>query len=346
MLDSILNVLLELYFGLREVLPLEVAMTFGLVLFAVSWVRPRRIVSLPESGIRRGILIWSGLGGSLLIVAVATVASAFAAAGAGSDVSGYDGWWRRPAPLAAAVLVVAVVGMVLRRVPVAPPGERAVSPRRAWNALAPGALLWTAGLAAALTAVTTLWQISIAVSAPPAGPFFGDVAQYTTLPIYSHFNGTFGYLAGAGWPNHLATLIVLALAGGVLIWVLQADANRPEALPRPTLRSNRELTARLLALIVSAGLIATLGAVWMHVGSTSTMMVGLDERWVSDNVSSPRILIQGGFSALSEPMNLTGYLLQGAGVALALRLAVDTLRASRSRVGAAAAREEAAVVTP
>lgn len=335
MLDSILNSFLGLYFGIKDVLPLEVAITFGLALFAASWVRPRRIVSLPGLGIRRALLVWCGIGGSLLIVVVATVTSALATAGGGSDASGFDGWWRRPAPLAAAVLVVAVAGMFLRRVPLVPAGERVVTPRRAWNAFAPRTWLWAAGLTATLTAITAIWQISIAVSAPPAGPFFGDVAQYTTLPIYSHFNGTFGYLAGAGWPNHLATLVVLVLAGGVLIWVLQADANRPEALPRPMLKSSRELTARMLTLIVSAGVIATLGAVWMHVGSTSTIMVGLDERWVSESVSYPRILIEGGFSALSEPMNLSGYVLQGGGVALALRILVDTLRAMRVHVALA-----------
>lgn len=343
MLDSILNFSLGLYFGVRELLPLEVAITFGLALFAVSWVLPRRIVALPGSGSRRRVVLWCGVGGSLLVVAVATATSALAAAGGGSDLSGFDGWWRRPAPIVAAIVVIVAAGMALRRAPLAAAGSRGIAPRRSWNAFAPRPWLWAAGVSAALIAVTALWQTLIAVSAPPEGPFFGDVARYTTLPIYSHFNGTFGYLAGAGWPNHLATLVVLVAASAVLVWVLAADANRPEASPGPTLKANREATARLLMLVMCAGLVASLGAVWMHVGSTSTMMVGLDERWVSESVSYPRILIEGGFSALSEPMNLTGYVLQGAGVALALRIAVDTLRAARPRTTATAAGVASAV---
>ncbi|MBF4551827.1 MULTISPECIES: hypothetical protein [unclassified Pseudoclavibacter] len=337
MIDPILNFIRSLSSGVREFLPLEVAITFGLVLFAVSWVRPRRIVALPDSGFRRTVLLWCGVGGCLLIVAVATLTSALATAGGGSDVSGFDGWWRRPAPLVAAIVVVAVAGLALRSVPLTAPGSRALAPRRRWNAFAPGLWLWVVRFSAVLIAVTALWQILIAVSAPPEGPFFGDVARYTTLPIYSHFNGSFGYLAGAGWPNHLATLATLLAAAGVLVWVLKADANRPEALPAATLKTHRDATARVLTLIVLAGLVTTLGAVWMHVGSTSTMTVGLDERWVSAEVSYPQLYIEGGFSALSYPMNVTGYLLQGVGVALALRLAVDTVRAAAARPAAAAA---------
>ena len=66
----------------------------------------------------------------------------------------------------------------------------------------------------------------------------------------------------------------------------------------------------------------------MHTGFAGTSMVGLDVQSVSGNHPDTRILINGGYSAIARPMNLAGYLLQGTGVAVALRIAIDTVRAA------------------
>ena len=66
----------------------------------------------------------------------------------------------------------------------------------------------------------------------------------------------------------------------------------------------------------------------MHTGSSGQALVGLDEQWVSDNQSYPRILVAGGYDAIARPMNLLGYALQAGGVAFLLRLSVDTARAA------------------
>jgi hypothetical protein len=333
MLTPLFTWLLEV----KQLLPLEVALTFGLGLFALSWVRPRRIVSLPERGFRRSVLVWAGVAGAFAIVATATVTSALNVGV--YDASGYDGWWRRPAPLVMAILVVLAAALAMRRVPVPAPGERAISPQRSWSTFAPRVLLWIAATVGSLTLLTAIWQIASATTAPEDGQFFGHVPDYSPLPIYTDFNNGFGYVSGAGWPNHLASVIVLILAGLTLVVVFRADANRP-ILARstaPSVRPDRESTARLFTLLMLAGLTATLGAVWMHVGSAGTSLVGVDEYWVSEDVSNTRLFIDGGYSAIARPMNLVGYVLQGAGVALALRLAVDTARsalASRKRAEA------------
>jgi hypothetical protein len=314
-------------FALKDFLPLENALTFGLLLFLASWVRPRRVVLLPPGGYRRTTLLWAGTAGSLLVVAVATWVSAYVVPVYGG--SGFDGWWRRPAPLVAATLVVAAAGLALRREPPPAPGERVISPRRAWHTFASRALLWVSGITATLVAVTALWQIAIATSAPENAQFLGHVPQYTTLPIYMSFNSGFGYVAGAGWPNHLATLIAIALALAVLFFVLRADVDRPlfARSSAPSERVERDSTAWLLALIFLAGLITTLGALWMHTGSAGSSAIGLAMQGGSEN-DPDRILIRGSYSAIARPMNLTGYLLQGIGVAFALRIAVDTMRAA------------------
>lgn len=314
--------------ALQDLLPLEVALTFGLVLFGLSWVRPRRIVSLPQAGRRAEILAWAGVAGSLVVVLVATVVSALVVST--YDSSGFDGWWRRPAPLFAATLVVAAAAVALRRVPHPAPGERSIVPRRPWCTFASRTLVWISGITAALLALTAAWQITIATTAPVDGPFFGHVPEYTNLPIYMSFNSGYGYLSGAGWPNHLATLVALLLAALVFITVLHVDANRP-VFARATaasVRSDRELTARMFTFILLGGLVTTLGAVWMHTGSAGQALVGLDEEWVSATQSYPRIFIAGGYDSIARPMNLLGYALQAGGVAFLLRLSVDTARAA------------------
>ena len=316
--------------AIQDLLPLEVAITFGLILFALSWIRPRRIVALPQAGRRTATLVWAGVAGSLLVVVVATAVSAIAVST--YDASGFDGWWRRPAPLFAATVVVATAAVALRRTPLPAPGERTIVPHRPWNAFASRTLLWASGIAATLLALTAMWQIAIARTAPTDGPFFGNVPNYTDLPIYMGFNSGYGYLSGAGWPNHLATLLALALAAAVFVAVLHADANRP-VFARATassVRSERELTARLFTFILLGGLITTLGAVWMHTGSSGQALVGLGEPWASADQSNSPIFVAGGYDAIARPMNLLGYALQAGGVAFLLRLAVDTARAAFS----------------
>ena len=322
--------------------PPEIALTLGVVLFALSWIRPRRIISLPREGARTKLLAWVGIAGSLLVVVVATVVSAVAVASYAHPTSGFDGWWRRPAPLFVAALVVAVAALALRRMPLPAPGERAIAPRRPWHTFVSSVLLWISGIAAALLAGTAVWQGAIGVSAPSDAQFLGNVPLPTDLPIFMTFNSGYGFVAGAGWPNYLPTLVVLAVAAVVFIVGLRADANRPlfARSSASSVRAERELTARVLTFLLLGGLITTLGAVWMHAGSIGQGNIALNEVRPSEgaDLAAEPVIVGSGYYAIARPMNLVGHLLQAAGVAFLLRLAVDTARALvASRRAAAAA---------
>lgn len=307
--------------------PLEVAITFGGVFFALSWIVPRRIVDLPQTRARRSTLAWGGILGSLVIVVVATVASAIAAHNPSVEPTGVAGWWGRPAPLLVAAVVVTVSALALRRDPLPEAASLTVAPRRSWRAFAPQRALWVLIVAIVALALTCAWQVVIATRAPQEGPFFGTTPNWVDLPVYMTFNRGYGYLAGVGWPNYLATVLVLALAAVVLYAVLDADSNRPVSARVATMsRVERERSARIITFIMLGGLLATLGAVWMHAGSIGQITVGFDEEWVSEDVSYPRVFVGSGYDAFARPLNVTGYLLQGIGVAFLLRLATDTIR--------------------
>ena len=308
--------------------PYEVAITFGIILFVVSFVYSRRIVSLPATGGRTSTLAWVGIAGSLVVAAAATAVSWIAVLAPVVDESGYAGWWRRPTPLLAAVLIVAIAMVLLRRGPLPAPGERALSPRRPWNTFASRRAIQVALVAAVLLLVTLVWQTAIATTAPEEGPFFGKTPVHSDLPVFMTFQFGYGYVGGVGWPNHYATFIAVALAAVVLVLALRADANRPipATASASSVRGEREKVARVLTLIMIGGLLTTLGMVWMHVGSIGTATVGFDEEWVSEQTSMTHFNVSTGYRDIADPINLGGYLLQAAGVALLLRVATDTVR--------------------
>lgn len=325
------------------VVPIEMALVVGTMLFALSWVRPRRIVPSLHDGPRREVLIGAGVAGSLVVVVVASLTSAVPVEIVGG--SAFDGWWRRPAPLVAATAVVAVAGLVLGRAPTPAPRERAIVPGRSWATFAPRPLAWVTGALAVIVASTAAWQIAIASSAPASGPFFGYVPDHTSLPVYRSFTPGYGYVAGAGWPNHLATLVAVLVAATVYVLVLRRDANRPVSsrLTVPSVAPERTAAAWTFSLLLLAGVLTTLGALWLHVGAYGSTLVGLGQNSSPDGGSTPLVFVAGEYSAIARPLKLAGYVLQGAGVALALRLAVDTVRSAYARRTTARRRVAAAV---
>ncbi|THG34518.1 hypothetical protein E6C70_09695 [Glaciibacter flavus] len=306
--------------------PLLAPAVFGLFFFVLSWMYPRRIVSLPDSGPRVSFLVRVGIAGSLVVAFIGCAVNATTPA----DMTGFEGWWRRPAALFTAALVVAVSAIILRFElrPTAAPAV--IAPRRPWNTFTSRPLVWVSGIIASLLALTAVWQTVIATTAPEDGQFLGNVPAYSPLPIYMMFNGQFGYIAGVGWPNNLATLAALGFAVLVLVMTLRADANRP--LPdrgfSTAARSAREMTARLFALLILGGLIVTLGAVWMHAGEIGQMKIAINDDYVSKD---HLVTFGGSYDMIAFPLNYGGRLVQGLGVALLLRIAVDTGRAAARR---------------
>ena len=303
--------------------PLLAPAVFGLFFFVLSWIYPRKIVSLPDAGLRATFLIRVGITGSLVVAFVGCAVNVTTPA----DMTGFEGWWRRPAALFAASVVVAVSASILRFEPRATAG---IAPRRPWNTFGSRPLVWVSGIIASMLALTAVWQTAIATTAPEDGQFLGNVPAYSPLPIYMMFNGQFGYIAGVGWPNNLATLATLAFAVLVLVVTLRADANRP--LPNhgfsTAARSAREMTARIFVLLILGGLIVTLGAAWMHAGEIGQMKIAIDDNYISKD---HLVTFGGSYDMIALPLNYGGRLVQGLGVALLLRIAADTARAAARR---------------
>ena len=316
---------------LKDLLPpVEIAITLGVVFFGLSWIRPGRIVSLPSSGRRSRELAGIGIGGSLTVLVVATATSWVATLDPTQQV--WRGWWLRPLPLLAAAGVIAVSWFVLRREPLPAPGERAISPRRRWWAFAPRTPLWLTAATAALLFLTAAWHSLIGVSLPDTGNHYGLGPEPTWWPAYMRAYDGVGYIWGAGWPNHLATLLAVLLAAATLAIALGGDANRP--LPaRSTaagVHEERTATARVLVLISLGGVLVALGAVWAHVGFVGEGVVGISQQIEGQRYTEP-VYVGTGYGDFATFMHLGGYLVQGIGAALLLRLAVDTWRAREAR---------------
>lgn len=313
-------------YHVKEMFPLEVALTLGMRFFALSWVRPRPIVSLPRSGRRASMLLWLGVAGAATVLAVATATSWLSYLHAFPDDSGFDGWWRRPTPLLTAAVVVLVAVPSLRAEPLPAPREGVVSPRRRWWAFASKPLLWSTAAAAFLLFTTSSWQTLIGVSAPHDANLYGSVPESTDLPVYMSMQGGMGYVSGAGWPNHIATLVALAVAVASLVLALGGDANRSlfARAAAADIREERVATARFLVFLVLGGLLLALGAVWAHIGFIGEITVGVHEAGASEDEI---IYVGTGYQDVARLTHKGGYVVQGIGAALLLRLTVDTLRA-------------------
>ena len=305
--------------------PLECSVVAGAILFLLTWTMQRRLVALGRDRRRRRVSFWLGVAGSSLIAAVSTAASWTAALRVNSDPTGVDGWLGRPAPLLTATLLLVIVSISLRSPRRAPSTSALLAPRRPWAEYAPRTALTLLAAALLLIAVVAFGHSVGATVAPADAELIGSHTANTGLPVFIPFNGNLGYLGGAGWPNHTATLAAAAAAAIAVVLALRADANRPlpPTVPAADARRERQGMARLFALVVLGGALATLGAVWMHVGSSGQGLIGIAE----DAAGTPEHFVQSSFQLVAAPMNYAGYLFQGSGVALLLRLAVDTLRA-------------------
>ncbi|SDH73863.1 hypothetical protein [Agrococcus jejuensis] len=299
----------------------------GIALAGISFVWRRPLVTLPEGARRRRLLVAMGVGGSLVVVATSVVANALTASIGPLDATGYSGWWMRPLALGAAGIVLAVAAAALATEHAPAPGERALLPRRSWLAFASGPALVAVLAVAALLAATIAWQIRIAVDAPEDGAFYGRTGVHVDLPVWMPFTTGQGYVAGVGWPNHLATGVALAAVLALLWALLRGDAARPVPASEPaaTTRSTRVATARVLTLVALGGVLATFGAVWAFVGFTGQIVVG-----VGDDLQ-PDVFLGTGYAMLARPMQAAGLAAQALAVAVLMRLAIDTTRAAVAR---------------
>ncbi|MHA3722957.1 hypothetical protein ACXR2T_03660 [Leucobacter sp. HY1910] len=324
-----MDVLYWLVWQLKEVFPVEMALTLGVVFFGLSWIRPRRIISFSPGTRRLSVLTATGVAGSLAVLAVASLANALAL----TDPlqTNWGGWWQRPLPLLAAACVIALAAIVMKRAPMPPMTQGAIVPRRHWWAFASPTLLWLAAACAVALLLTVTWHSAIGVSAPAGADRYGIGPLQKDLPVYMAAPDGVGYIWGAGWPHHLATMVVLLLAAAVSMRALASDANRPGfALGAAGGGSeDRRVTARLFTLVFLGGVLLTLGAVWAHIGFIGEFIVGIYPQ-VPGRGGQPIVNVGTGYGDFAFLMHKGGYVLQGVGAALLLRLAIDSIRARRA----------------
>lgn len=300
---------------------LDTPVLLGVLFFALSRFYRRPLVVLPVSSKRTGMLVVFGVAGSLLVVLVTLLATAVAAAGRW-DETGVAGWWIRPAPLAAAGLVVLIAWLAYSREPLPIAGERAIAPRPRWHAFAPQPALWVGAIAAGLLGATTVWQGLRGVPLPVEGRTDPNRDQ----PIWQAVNNGTGYFPGAGWPNHLATLLVLLISCAALVCALRQDANRP--IPKrgaaATARYERVSTGHMYTFVLLGGMLITLGLVWMHTGYLGGGLVVLGETPKHGGDIPREQIVTSDYAAIAQWLRQGGRVLQGIGAALLLRLAADT----------------------
>lgn len=335
-----MDTLIRLLHLAKELFPLEVALTLGTAFFALSWIRPRSTVRLPSRKQAALPLFLWGIISALLVLGIGTATSWIAA----SDPMhvDWDAWRQRPLPLFVTAALLLTVVLPLRLAGTPAPGLRAITPRRSWWEFAPKPLLRITAITVMLGLLTAGWQILIGVSVPSDGNRYGIGSIPTDLPAFGRFQDGLGYYWGAGWPNHLLTLIAFLLCALALPLALGAGANRPapvEALAADV-RESREAAARTMTLVALGGVLVTLGAVWAFVGFVGEIIVGVDGLAASPG---ELVTVGTGYRDLARPLHWAGYIVQGIGAALLMRLVVDLLRSfvSGRRTEARAASDSA-----
>ena len=318
-----------LLFSLRSLLgifPIEVAATLGLVFFGLSWIRRRPIVTLPTGRCLKSLVL-VGTGGALVVLVIASLTSWLPTLDPDTNAGG---WWQRAVPLFTVILVFVAATPRLMREPAITAGERTITPRRHWWSYAPAALLWATGVLVLLLLLTLVWQIAIGVPLPDGADRYGIGPSTHGAPVYMEIHQGFGYVWGAGWPNHLATLIALILSFLALVLTLNIDANqsvfaRTSAIE---LRQSQLATARILTTILLGGVLLALGAVWAFVGFNGDRAIGVG---IPEDDGTLTFNLGTGYQDFAGVMHWDGYVIQGLGAAVLLRLAVDVWREYRSK---------------
>lgn len=298
---------------------------FALLIFALSWLRPRPWVDLEGAGSRRTLLRRTVLSGSLLILLPAL--SAQIALTFSSTLWLEAGWWVRPLPLALTALAVAGIGLALTGTS-RPPGLAAdataervtpsIVPRRSWYTFAPRLALWLGTAAAALIAAACVWQ-----GLQPRHP--------GKLPELGGDQGTFHMGGGSaigpdwafGWFGNAPALASLALLLLLWYWVLAADANRPLGGAMPA-NLTKIASARVVSIVALAGLVLSLGVIWSQLWAPASWAVFMN---APDGTRGR--LIGSDYRGLVDGATMLGRVLEGPGLALLARLAIDSLRPGR-----------------
>lgn len=299
----------------------QTPIVLGILVLALTFLRPRRWVSLPANSARCGLLTRLGVLGPIFLAAVATISGILVAVFplfTHSDrVSG--AWFRAVIPFTV-VAMLGLTALVLSRERPPGVGNRAILPRRVWHAFAPRVMLSIMGVLVALYIASEVWQAAVGSEPRELRSALGG-------------NRILKSVAGApptamGWENHGASILGILLATAMLLWLLRQDASRP--IPAHAslteVKSERIMTARLVCQVTLGGVLLALGMAWLHTWAPTYEYMELQDDAMGGKGGD---MIISHYHGLVRVLRTLGWAIQGLGTGLLLRLTVDTLRADR-----------------
>lgn len=308
--------------------PIEIATTVGLPLFAMSWFWRRSLVPAQFVAPRARLVAWLGFGGAGAVLVTGIVMSVLAWRDPFFRWS--EGWWRA-APVFVAAIALAALWVAVSRAKSPTLGLNSIAPQRSWRTYLPAGLAGGAVAIAFATVATTCWQM-LAGRTPPAGAdLYGFTAPDSNLPLYMEVSPGMGYIGGAGWPHHLALTVAVILALVAWACALKADANQGIAADQslPGGRGTRTVVARIATLVLTGALLMAFGALWARVGFIGEFSLTQSTIEQPDGTLLVNAQVGSSYAAFAAGMKLLGYLCQGIGAALLMRLIVDTARGLR-----------------
>lgn len=290
----------------------------GPIVFALTFVRPRSWVALPRGSARIKLLSRLGSFGSLGLLLVALGCSTLVALFPGLTTSSFvSGAWFRAAAPCALVVFLGVSSLGLSREPQPEVGRRAILPRRPWHTFTSKPILSIIFVLATLYVASELWQ-AVAGSEPRElhSIFGGDRLLR---------NSSGAPPTAMGWENHVASLAGLLLALGLLVWTLSRDASRPVSNRKPftEVKLERAATAQLICLVSLGGAMLALGTAWIHTWAPATAYVPVTGGLTGEDGD----MLMSHYHGLVAVLRALGWLIQGLGAGLLMRLGLDTMRA-------------------
>jgi hypothetical protein len=215
--------------------------------------------------------------------------------------------WRYAIPIIAATIAVAASVLLSgRRTSPEPLGEVDLTPRSLWSY---GSRSWFAGWWALNVLVAGTVLLAGWTSSPD------QHGRYTMIEIHVGGN-TFGADL-FGWAFGIPVLIALGalvLIAHLALWLIARPAVPANPIQRDREGADRRNRTRTVLAIASGGTAFTLGLSWQFIGRSALLGASLH----FDGFDGHAIYVGTSFAALSLPLTILGFLLEGIGLALVL----------------------------
>lgn len=295
--------------------PAAGSLLFALLCFMLTWLVPRPWFK--QSGTRFQVHFTRTVGfmGALLIATTVLVTGVSQIVWPLYMLEEDFGWLYRSGPLLATALAVLLAALLLRRSSRNEMASRNVSPYYSWHSFVPRSILWLSAALVVVIAAIAIWQGSI-----PGNP--RELPVLTSLdPDEMRYigGGAIAPESAFSWATNAPVLVTLTVLVVVCVWAFNMNASRTAVSWR-----ERNVTARLLSLITFCGLLLGLGMVLVNVWVPAEWTAQVEE---SDGL--------GGWYLGSHKTGLKifahqlGWSIQGIGLALLARIALEAARATK-----------------